>query len=290
MLKKFLKWTMITLGSLLAIVIVFYAIVYYKTEARINKTYTVQLQTLTVPTDSLSYIQGKHIAENRGCIGCHGADLAGGRAFLNVQSPVGLLYSANITSGKGGLDFTDADWIRVLRHGLGKDNKSVWFMPSHEIYHISNQEMAQLLCFIKQHPPVDKIVPQKSIKPLGRILTFLGKYPLLPAEMINHNTVYKDKIQPTITASYGAYLATVCQGCHGAHMKGGPAHEPGEPVIPDISSTGEPGKWQLAGFIATLRTGKTPEGKQLAEAMPWRFLTFTDDELHAIQLYLKDIK
>ena len=290
MLKKILKWTMITLGSLLAIVIILYVIVYFKTETRINKVYSVNLQKLAIPADSVSYVSGKHIAENRGCIGCHGADLAGGRAFQDEQSPIGILYSANITSGKGGINFTDEDWIRVLRHGLGKDNKSVWFMPSHEIYHISNQQMGELISFVKKFPPVDKTVPAHSLKPLGRILTFLDKFPLLPAEMIDHNAVYKDRIQPAVTAAYGGYLATVCKGCHGDNMKGGPAHEPNEPPIPDISLSGHPGKWQTAGFIAALRTGKTPEGKQLADAMPWKYLTFTDDELKAIHLYLQEIK
>ena len=55
----------------------------------------------------------------------------------------------------------------------------------------------------------------------------------------------------------------------------------------DISATGHPGKWQPEGFITALRTGKTPEGKQLSDAMPWKFLTFTDDELKAIHLYLQ---
>jgi mono/diheme cytochrome c family protein len=291
MLKKILKWTMIILGSLVAIIIVFYCVVYFKTEARINKVYSVTLQKLTIPADSASYVAGKHIAENRGCIGCHGADLAGGRAFQNEESPIGIIYAANITSGKGGIHFTDEDWIRVLRHGLGKDNKSVWFMPSHEIYHISNQQMGELISYVKTFPPVDKTVTPHSLKPLGRVLTFLDKFPLLPAEMIDHNAVYKDKVQPAVTAEYGAYLATVCQGCHGPNMKGGPAHEPNGTAIADISSTGHPGKWQAEGFITALRTGKTPEGKTLnPDAMPWKFLTFTDDELKAIHLYLQQVK
>ncbi len=278
---------MITLGSLLSIVIILYAIVYFKTEERINKIYTVKLQKLAIPGDSVSYVRGKHIAENRGCIGCHGENLAGGRAFQDEQSPVGILYARNITAGKGGINYTDEDWVRVLRHGLGKDNKSLWFMPSHEIYHISNKDMSELICFVKQHPPVDKTTPPKSLKPLGRVLTFLDKFPLLPAEMIDHNAVYADKIEPAVTAAYGGYLATVCKGCHGPNLKGAPAHSPNEPVIPDISATGHPGKWQAEGFITALRSGKTPEGKQLSEAMPWKFLTFTDDELKAIHLYLQ---
>jgi mono/diheme cytochrome c family protein len=147
--------------------------------------------------------------------------------------------------------------------------------------------MGDLICFVKAHPPVDNTVPAKSLKPLGRVLTFLDKFPLLPAEMINHDAVYADEIQPSVTPAYGAYLATVCKGCHGPNLKGAAAHSPQEPAIPDISVTGHPGKWQAAGFITALRTGKTPEGKQLSEAMPWKFLTFTDDELKAIHLYLQ---
>ncbi|MEO5681658.1 MAG: c-type cytochrome [Chitinophagaceae bacterium] len=290
MLKKSLKWSMIIVGSLLVIVIVFFTIVYFKTEARINKVYAVTLQKITVPTDSVSYLAGKHIAENRGCLGCHGDNLAGGRAFADEQSPIGLLYAANITAGKGGIQYTDEDWVRVIRHGLAKSNKSAWFMPSQDIYHISNQELGELISFVKSFPPVDNTVPAKSLKPLGRILTFLGKFPLLPAEMIDHNTVFKEQVVAGVNATYGAYLATTCRGCHGPSMKGSSAHDPKEPPIPDISSTGHPGKWAPAGFITAIRTGNTPEGKHLDEAMPWKHLTFTDDELNAIFLYLQGIK
>lgn len=281
---------MITLASLITIAIIFYGIVYFRTERRINKKYNVKLQSLTIPNDSLSYITGKHIAENRGCLGCHGNNLGSGKVFLDNSSPVGVLAASNITSGKGGIRYNDEDWIRVLRHGLNKNNQSVWFMPSHEVSHISNQEMAQLISYLKKQPPVDAEMPAKKIKPLGRVLTFFDQLPLLPAEMINHNAVYKDKIQPAVTAQYGGYLATSCKGCHGDNFKGAPAHGPSEPPIPDISLTGRPGKWKDDQFITALRTGKTPEGKHLSDAMPWKSFTYTNDELKAISLYLHELK
>jgi cytochrome c553 len=290
MLKKVFKWVAIIAGCLLAIVGIFYTIVYFKTNARINKVYSVNLQKLTIPHDSMAYEAGKHVAQNRGCLGCHGEDLSGSRAFADEKSPIGILYAANITAGKGGIQYTDADWIRALRHGLGKDNKSLWFMPSHEIYHISNQDMAELISFLKQQPAVDRTIPAKSLKPLGRILIFLDKFPLLTAEMIDHNAVYKDTVQVAITAEYGHYLAITCQGCHGKNLKGGPAHSPNEPAIPDISATGNVGKWTSDQFITALRTGKTPEGKELSVYMPWRELHYRDDELKSIHLYLQQLK
>jgi len=290
MLRKTLKWTLLSIGGLLILLILFYVVIYFKTESRINKQYNVTVQTLAIPTDSLSYVRGKHVAENRGCLGCHGNNLANGRAIMDAQSPLGVLYAPNITSGKGGINYQDADWIRLLRHGLNQQNKSVWFMPSHEIYHISNQELAAMISYLKQQPPVDQTVPARSLKPLGRVLTFLNKFPLLPAEMIDHKAVYVETVQVAVSPGYGAYLATICQGCHGANMKGGPAHNKSEPAIPDISATGNTSHWNEAGFITAFRTGKTPEGKQLSDAMPWKIFTYTDDELKAILLHLKQVK
>jgi mono/diheme cytochrome c family protein len=290
MLRNILKWTILSVSGLLLLAVLFYAFVYFKTEARINKEYHVKLQSLNIPTDSLSYAKGMHIATNRGCRGCHGPNLAGGEALLEPGSPLGVLQAANLTSGKGGIHYTDQDWIRVLRHGLNRQNKSVWFMPAHEMYHISNQELGQLICYLKQQPAVDQAILAKSLKPMGRILTFFNKFPLLPAEKIDHNAVYIDTVQKGVTAEYGAYLATICQGCHGPQLKGTPARNDKDPAAPDITSTGHPGKWREADFITTLHTGNTPEGKHLSDAMPWKYFTFTDDELKAILLHLKEVQ
>lgn len=290
MLKKILKWVGIGLGSLMLIVLLFYGTAHFQTEAAIDKVYTVRPKPLTIPTDSATYRAGRHLAEIRGCLGCHGADLSGGRAFADEASPIGILYAANITAGKGGLTYTDADWVRALRHGLGKDGRSLWFMPSHEIYIMSNQDMAALIHYVKSQPAVDRTIPHKSIKPLGRVLTFMGKFPLLTAERINHDTTYAEVVVPAVTADYGRYLAITCSGCHGHSFKGAAAHGPAEPPIPDISSTGKLGNWTQDGFVRLFRTGKTPEGRVLSEYMPVKEFTYSDDELKAIYLFLHGVK
>lgn len=286
MITKILKWTGVVIGGLLALLLVFYTFIYFNTESRINKTYEVKIQDLVIPTDSISLAKGKHLAEIRACTGCHGTDFSGGFAFADDESPVGILYSTNITNGKGGINYTDADWIRALRHGLGKDNRALWFMPSHEIYKISNQDMASLISYVKTRPPVDKINHNKSLKPLGRILTFFGQFPLLPAEQIDHNAIPVNAVAVSVTPEYGKYLAITCTGCHAENFKGGEAHGPNEPPIPDISSTGSSGKWTAVEFATTLQTGKTPKGKQLSPAMPWSTFHYTNEELNAIYTYL----
>ncbi|WP_159468264.1 cytochrome c [Dyadobacter sp. 3J3] len=290
MITKILKWAGVVIGGLLVLLFAFYIYIYFNIESRVNKVYEVKVQDLVIPTDSISLIKGKHLAEIRACTGCHGTDLSGGLAFADDKSPIGILYSPNITKGKGGIDYKDSDWIRTLRHGLGKDNRSLWFMPSHEIYQISNQDMASLISYVKSRPPINKINRKKSLKPLGRVLTFFNQFPLFPAEKIDHNAVPVDVVKASVTPEYGKYLAITCTGCHTASFKGAKAHGPDEPNIPDISSTGNLGKWNSEGFVTTLQTGKRPDGKQLSPAMPWKSFTYTHEELDAIYTYLHGLR
>ena len=134
--------------------------------------------------------------------------------------------------------------------------------------------------------------PQHELKPLGTILTFFNKFPLFTAEAIDHNATYADQVKVEVSPAYGKYLAISCAGCHGEEFKGGPANAPGEPPFPDLTSTGNPGKWTSDQFVATLRTGTTPEGKLLSDFMPWKVFgkASTDEELQAIYLYLHNHK
>ncbi|GAB2601576.1 c-type cytochrome [Spirosoma areae] len=292
MLKKILVWTGIILGSLVVLLLIFYTVAYFQTESRANKVYAVNLQTLAIPNDSASYQLGQHIAGIRGCLECHTSTLRG-QVFSDEKSPLGILYASNLTKGKGGIDYTDQDWIRALRHGLNKANKPLWFMPSHDVSsRLSNREMGALIYFLKSQPPVDQSHPPKAFKPLGRILTFLGEFPMFPAEMIDHSAIPVDEVQVAVNSTYGHYLATSCMGCHGTNLKGGPGHGENEPDIPDLSSTGKVGKWSADEFVATIRTGKTPEKRSLSDAMPWKYFakTYKDDELKAIYLYMHDVK
>ncbi len=288
MLKKILKWTGIITGCLLLIVLAFYAVAYFSVNSRADKVYAVTLQQLPIPNDLASYEMGRHTAGVRGCIECHGDNLAG-KVFLSDSTPLGVLYAANITNGKGGINYTDQDWIRALRHGLNKENKSLWFMPAqHTTAQLSNNELGALICFLKKQAPVDNVVPKHELKPLGTILTFLYKFPLFPAEAIDHNAKYADEVKVEVSSAYGKYLAISCQGCHAENLKGAPPGDPGSPAIPDLTLTGEPGKWTSEQFITAIRTGTTPTGKLLSDFMPWKAMSkvSTEQELQALYMYL----
>ena len=62
----------------------------------------------------------------------------------------------------------------------------------------------------------------------------------------------------------------------------------GQNITPD-KETGI-GSWTSDQIVAALRTGKTPEGRDLSPVMPWPALShLTDEDAQAIAAYLKSI-
>lgn len=291
MLKRILKITGILLATLLLVVVVFFIKVYISTENRMHKEYSVAVQQLSIESDSATLAYGERLITTKGCNDCHGADL-GGKAFIDDPA-LGLIIARNLTSGKGGLpaDFGIEGWTLALKHGLRKDGSPLLFMPSQEYCHLTEKDMSAIIAYCLQLPPVDRELPESSIGPVGRVLTDLGKFPLLPAEMIDHSAKLAPDVKPEVSATYGKYLAIACQGCHRENMKGGEPVGPGFPVVADISSTGNISKWTTDQFMETLRTGKTPEGKVLnPKEMPWTMTkAYSDIELQALHQYLKSI-
>lgn len=291
MFKKILKVIGIIVGSIVMIAAGYYVKVYINTEMRMSRKYDVQAQSIEVNKDSATLALGAHLVKVKGCTDCHGADL-GGKIFVN-DGPLGVLSAANLTKGKGGrpAEYNNEDWILALKHGVHRDSTALLFMPSHEFTLLSEKDMGAIIAYCTELPPVDRVLPEKNLGPLAKILADLGKLPLFPVEMIDHSRTLIKEVKAEVSIEYGKYLSTSCQGCHRETMKGGDPIAPGLPPVADISSTGHPGKWTDEQFINTLRTGVTPEGRTLkAEEMPWPMAKeFSELELKALHLYLNSI-
>lgn len=292
-MRKLLKWVAIILGVLLGIVIVAVAALYFLTNLRFNKKYDVTVETVAVSADPGAIARGKHIAESRGCQDCHGENMAGN---VVIDDPaIGLIYGANLTSGKGGHggDMTDADYVRAIRHGVAPNGKPLIFMPAEEYYYLSDADLGAVIAYIKTVPPVDNDPPKPKVGPLGRFLILAGQFPALSAEVIDHKAPRPASPPPAVTVEYGKYLAVGCTGCHGKGYSGGkiPGVPPDWPLAANLTPSGNLAKWTEADFFTTLRTGATPEGKQLnSEYMPWKnFGKMTDDELKAVWMFLQTL-
>lgn len=289
-MKKALKWIGIVLAGLVGLLIIAVLAIFVITNARINKTYDIQPEAVVIPTDEQSLARGKHLAVTRGCVDCHGENL-GGAPFIEDPA-LGSLYAGDLTSGQGGIGgaYTDLDWVRAIRHGVGPDGRPLLYMPSQEFYYLGDEDLGALIAYLKTVPAVDNELPPNSIGPLGRILFLAGQLPLLPVESIDHTGPRPEAPQPGVTVAYGQYLAVGCQGCHGPDFTGGPI--PGAPpdatLASNITPAGDIGGWAEEDFIQTMRTGVTPDGRELDGAwMPWRVVgQMTDDELKALWLFL----
>lgn len=290
-MQRWLKISGIAVGVAVVAVAVAAVVVYVSTERRLRRTYAGPDATLVVSRDSATLTWGRHIVETRGCTDCHGANLGGGSVI--DEPAIARVWAPNLTSGGGGVapDLAVTDWERAIRRGVAKGGRPLQIMPSLEYNGLSDGDLAALIGYLQTVPPVNNAVPANTTGPLGRLLFFLGKIPLLAAERIDQKVTSHSAPTAGPTAEYGRYLATGCTGCHGVTYSGGPI--PGMPpdakpaanLTPD-RTTGI-GGWSESDFFTALREGRRPDGTALSDQMPWRVTAkLTDDEIRAIYLYL----
>jgi len=298
MIRKILKWTGIVFGSLIGLLLLAFAVLYLIGSARWNRArwgYDVPVETLAIPTDQASVVRGEHIATIHMCRDCHTAALSG-----QLDAAPGLITSTfpNLTAGTGGVGATntDEDWVRAIRHGVGHDGRGLALMPVRVFYYLSDEDLADLIAYLKSLPPVDHPMPATNLEPLGRVMLVLGQ---LPPEITRPDVTVIDQDgprpvapQPGVTVAYGEYLARICTVCHGPALNGQTISEggPTEYLALNLTPGGEVGYWSEKQFFATLRTGVAPSGHPLNDVMPWRYFgQMTDDELSAMWLYLQSL-
>lgn len=291
-MKKFLKWFGIVLAGLFVLLVIAVVVLIGITSSRLNRTYRLSADPIVIPVDQASIDRGKYLVESvSACTGCHGQDLAG--TFFFDDPAIGQIYSANLTPGQGGVgaEYTDADWVHAIRHGVRPGGKPLLIMPSQNFYYYSDEDLGAIIAYLKTVPAVDKESPEPSLTLMARVLFALGAFGKMPAEIIDHTATHPVAPAPGITAAYGEYLLTnsTCRDCHGQQLNGGIAG-PGEPYAPNLTPGGRLAQWDEAGFVTALKTGMTPDGKRLAEAMPWEYYSgMADDDLKAIWQYLHSL-
>lgn len=251
---------------------------------------TVAMSVAASSTADLA--RGEHLARHvTGCMGCHGADLAGSAFF---DDPVlGSVPAPNLTSGVGGFarDASLEDWVRAVRHGVGRDGRVLGAMPSDQYAYLSDADLTAVLAYVQSVPPVDRAWPQRRLSLVGTLVFGVVGYASLPYAKVDHASGPPPHPAEGVDASYGRYLAQigVCADCHGHDLRGyqGP---PGPPPGPDISLDGALADWTLEDFVRLMRTGARPDGRRLGLEMPWpAYAGMTDDELGAIYLHLSDL-
>lgn len=293
-MRRLLKAAGYLAAGAAALILIAAAAVYGVSEVRYRRQYVVASPEIAVATDSASIARGAHVAQSfGGCVECHGQNLAGGIVF--DEPAIGRIYGVNLTRGRGGVGalLTDADIVRALRHGVGRDGRALKVMPSSDYAHLSDADVAALVAWVKTRAPVDATQPPVQLGPVGRALFVAGKLPILHAERIDHTQPGGMTAVPGVSVDYGRYIAAVgCQGCHGPSLAGGPivGGAPDWPPAANLTPSGELKGWSSADFARLLRTGKRPNGSPVGQVMPIRQTKqLTDDEIQALWLYLRTL-
>ncbi len=290
-MRRVLRWIGILAGGLVVVVAIGLIFVYAVTSSRMSREYEITPAAISIPTDSASVQRGRHLAfAINQCANCHGDNLAG-KVF--VDNPVmGRIYAANLTRGDGGIGrgYSDADYVRAIRHGLNRKYRPLAAMPADAFHSMSDEDLASVIAYLKTIPAMDAVVPPKRVGPLARLLYLATDFPLIPAEELPRDDRRPAPVPRGVTREYGSYLATIggCKSCHLQDLNGG------VPIGPNVLSanltpTGI-GHWTESDFRRAMRDGIRPDGRVLSAIMPWPYMRqMTDDELAALWVYLRSL-
>ena len=199
------------------------------------------------------------------------------------------LTAPNLTAGGGGVgsSYTDADWVRSIRYGVGRDAKPLVFMPSEAYTAFSDQDLGAVIAYLKSVPPADaNVEPARSVGPIARMIYLLAGFPLIPADdrPEHARTRCQRASQLNTTVSRERRLTS----CHLPTLAGGTKMNN---VITSNLTPGGPLKdWTEADFFKAIRTGTRPDGTRINEEMPWKSMAgMTDDELRATWMFLRSV-
>ena len=237
----------------------------------------------------------RYVATRAACSECHALDF-GGQLVVDAL-PVVKMIAPNITTGEGGVvaNFSDADWVRIIRHGINSRG-TAGPMPSVDFTRLSDQEIADIVSYIRSVPPVDRTMDPTEVGPVGKILISLGKIPL-SAYTIDHEMERRTyPPEEAATEEFGEHLTGICIGCHGPDLSGGavPGGDPNWAPAANLTlhETGL-ANWTLEDFVTVMKTGRRPDSTNVLPPMA-SVIAYTarmnDVELEAIWRYLEAIE
>lgn len=256
--------------------------------------------------------RGAYVFAAAGCAGCHtdvknnGQLLAGGR---ELKTPFGSFFGPNITAHpEAGIGkWTDADFIRALRHGRRPDGAHYFpVFPYTSFTKMTDRDMLDLKAYIFSLPV--SALPSKP-NTLGfpfnvRFLQFGWKLLYFaPGE-------FRAGPAKSAEINRGAYLTQAlghCAECHSPRdgfgglrtdmLYGGDLNHAGQGTkVPNISPHRETGlgKWSEADYIELLASGMTPEGDfvggDMGEVVANSTSKLTPADRAAMIAYLRQIK
>jgi hypothetical protein len=248
--------------------------------------------------------RGRYLAEGLlGCESCHsqkdwtkhGAPTIAGTQFagqeMNIEGFPGVANAPNLTPDRetGGGDWTDDEFARAIREGIGHDGRTIFpMMPYVEYRKLSDEDVASIVVYLRSLQPVKHAVPPTRVNFPVSVLVRSAPQPV--TEPV-HGPNPMDRL------ATGKYMVSVGCGCHravesidfggGEYLKGPWGEATSANITADVSGIGY---YDEATFVKVLRTGYVG-ARKLNSIMPFgEFQNLTDDDLKAIFAYLRTVK
>lgn len=241
-------------------------------------TIDIPLEDIVVPDDSASLVEGERIAWLRGCHGCH-ADSMQGRIFADEPRMMRLV-TPNIPETI--TRYTDAELARLIRHGISREGRTAYGMPSATFYHLSDGDVGRLIAHLRAAPRVASALPATEFRFMANVALIQGKWPSDAATM-NHQAPRLGDRADTSQLARGEYLAiTICSECHGVDLRG----QETTPGLPHAIG------YTLPEFRSLLLDGRARDGKDIglmATTARRRFSRLAPGEIEAIFAYLSSM-
>jgi cytochrome c553 len=279
-MRRLLRWAGYALATLSGLVLLAAILVYGITERRFGREYDAPLPAITVLTDSATVARGEHLASTLGCRGCHGPDLGGEELFSFLVPVGGRVVAPNLTRQRA--RYTDAELARVIRIGVRSDGSSTLAMPTQMLHHLSDEDVAAIIAYVRTRPEVGTDLPRTVMGPLMRALILREGVQPGPERVARDAPRAADRLDgsPERLGEYIAY--TSCSECHGADL-----HGSDDGSRPDLAIAGA---YSLEQFARLMRDGIALGERELgmmSDVARGRFSHFTDEEVAALHEYLR---
>jgi mono/diheme cytochrome c family protein len=290
-----------------------------------DKVWDVPLPDLHATQDAASIARGEYLVFGPAhCVACHTSDVAehdaffaGGKrpaltgGFKLGLGPLGALYSKNLTpdpeTGIG--RYSDPQIARMLRHGVRPDGVASIpeLMP---FSNMSDQDIIDILSFLRSQPPVRKQIPANEWTMLGKVVKTFA--PVAQPRLDGHPA--KTAPPSEVTTARGEYIArgvANCAGCHTSFdlMTGrqvGPRFAGGTPMEPTLRRDVDPTLFfqppnisprvggalmrfpDRATFVARFKVGGR---KYEGSPMPWdEYSRMSENDIGAIYEFLHSLE
>jgi mono/diheme cytochrome c family protein len=279
-MKRLLRWIGRAIAVVLVLGIVAYAVAYFMSERLLRRTYPIADVSVAVPADPNSIAEGQRLATVRGCFyGCHGKNAEGRVLFDDPM--IARLVAPNLTTSFR--QYTDAQIALIVRKGIRPDGRPLMVMPAEVFGLMTDEDLGQIIAFLKSLAPVAGPGPEVSFGPLGRIGLAVGQFKTVPQ-------LIADALPPPEGTSeqgkFGRYLArTTCAQCHGTDLRGTSNPAFASPNLRVVLA------YSPEAFTALMRTGVALGDRKLEEMGGWarnNLSHFTDAEIAALYSYLHD--